>query len=134
MAKPGPKKGEGGRPTKDIDLDQLAALCRMKPTQKDCADFFKVSVDTIARKIKDASGLTFAEFRDQNMVHTRFSLIRKAIKKAENGDNTMLIFCLKNMCGWRDKPPEDEEGDKDTWNLSSDQIKALVSAVKKEAG
>ncbi len=98
-----------GRPTIEIDMKQLAALMRFKPTLEDTAAFFKCSGDTIERRIKDETGLTFAEFRDQNMVHTRFSLIRKAIQKGENGDNTMLIFCLKNLCGWRDKQPDETD-------------------------
>jgi AraC-like DNA-binding protein len=91
-----------GRPTIEIDLDQLSALCRMKPTLEDCAAFFKCSTDTVERRIREATELTFAEFREQSLVHTRFDLIRKAIKKADQSD-TMHIFCLKNLCGWADK-------------------------------
>lgn len=92
-----------GRSTIKIDETQLKALCRMKPTLKDCAAFFNCSEDTIDRACKKFGSKTFADFRDKNMVHTRFNLVRTAIKKAENGDNTMLIFCLKNLCGWTDK-------------------------------
>jgi uncharacterized protein YbcV (DUF1398 family) len=88
---------------KNVDMVQLKAICRMKPTLKDCAAFFEVSEDTIEARIRKEYKCTFSEFREQNMVHTRFSLIRTAIRKAENGDNTMLIFCLKNLCGWADK-------------------------------
>jgi dihydroxyacetone kinase DhaKLM complex PTS-EIIA-like component DhaM len=94
-------------PRKQINFEQLKALMRLKPTQKDTAAFFECSEDTIERIIRKTCDLTFAEFREQNMVHTRFSLIRKAIQKAENGDNVMLIFCLKNLCGWKDKWEQD---------------------------
>jgi hypothetical protein len=97
-------------------MNQLQALMRLKPTAEDCAAFFQCSVDTIERRIKEYTttdelpdGLSFAEFREQNMVHTRFSLIRTALKKADSGDNTMLIFSLKNLCGWRDKQPGEED-------------------------
>lgn len=111
-----------GRPLIDIDMDQLGALCRMKPTQEDCAAFFKCSTDTIANKIKEATGLTFSEFRDQNMVHTRFDLVRKAIKKAEQSD-TMHIFCLKNLCDW---------GDKQSVELSGPNGGAIEQSLKVE--
>lgn len=94
-----------GRPkkfTKDQDT-QLRALLRMKPTRKDCAAFFEVSEDTIERYIKRTYKITYAEFGDQNMVHTRFDLVRTAIRQAKSGNTAMLIFCLKNMCGWADK-------------------------------
>lgn len=47
--------------------------------------------------------MTYIEFREQNMVHTRFELVQKALNKAKAGDNIMLIFCLKNLCGWTDR-------------------------------
>lgn len=91
------------RPRKKIDENQLKGLCRLKPTLKDCAAFFDCSEDTIERACRRLGASSFADFRDKNMVHTRFSIIRTAIKKAENGDNIMLIFCLKNICGWVDR-------------------------------
>lgn len=91
------------RPAILIDSEQLEALMRMKPTLEDTAAFFKCSPDTIERHIKNSTGLSFAEFRQQKAVTTRFDLIRTAIQKALNGDNVMLIFCLKNLCGWQDK-------------------------------
>lgn len=98
-----------GRPEIEIDMNQLAVFCRHKPTLADCAAFFKCSEDTVERRIKEAFGITFADFRDQNMAYTRASLAQKAIQKAEGGDNTMLIFCLKNLCGWRDKQPGEDD-------------------------
>ncbi len=90
---------------KVIDLEQLGALCRLKPTLADCAAFFKCSEDTIERRIRDQYKCTFSEFRDMFMVHSRFDLIRMALKKAEKSD-TILIFCLKNLCGWGDRADE----------------------------
>lgn len=82
---------------------QLKAILRLKPTLKDCAAFLDVSQDTIIRYIEKTYKTSYANFREQNMVHTRFSLIRTALKQAESGNTAMLIFCLKNMCGWTDK-------------------------------
>lgn len=97
------------RPSKDFDLPKLKALMRLKPTLEDTAAFFECSARTVERVIRDEWDLSFVEFRDQNMVHTRLGLVRKAISKAESGDNIMLIFCLKNICGWRDKQPGEED-------------------------
>lgn len=92
-----------GRPPLDIPDEKLKAIMRMKPTLEDTAAFFECHTDTITKLIRKKFDLSFSEFRDQNMVHTRFNLIRTAITKAEGGDNCMLIFCLKNLCGWADK-------------------------------
>ena len=91
------------RPKKDIPLPQLKAIMRLKPSLEDTAAFFECDPSTIEKMIKRDFGLRFSEFREQNMVQTRFSLIRTAIHKAEKGDNVMLIFCLKNLCGWKDR-------------------------------
>ena len=92
-----------GRPRKEINEAQLRALCRMKPTKADCAAFFECSEDTIENRVKELGYPTFSVFREQNMVHTRFNLIRKAISMGESGNVPMLIFSLKNLCGWSDK-------------------------------
>lgn len=91
------------RPKIEIDQHQCEELCRLKPTLRDCAAFFKCSEDTIERRAKEWGYDSFADMRDKSMVHTRLSLIRKAISAAMNGNNTMHIFCLKNLCGWSDK-------------------------------
>ena len=96
-----------GRPRKEIDETQLRALCRLKPTKSDVAAFFSCSEDTIENRVKELGFANFSAFRDENMVHTRFSLIRKAIQKAEGGDNVMLIWATKNLCGWSDKQDVD---------------------------
>lgn len=105
------KTSKMGRPKifDDEKDKQLRAILRLKPTLVDCAAFFDVDPSTIERYINRQYNCTYAEFRDQNMVHTRFSLIRKAIQKAEGGDNVMLIFCLKNLCGWTDKVETQED-------------------------
>lgn len=90
-------------PSIKIDPEQLEALMRLKPTLEDTAAFFKCNARTIERFIRDNFDLTFVEFRQQNMVHTRLQLIREAIKQANSGNTAMLIFCLKNLCNWTDK-------------------------------
>ena len=91
------------RPRLEIDQEQLEALCRMNPTLKDTASFFKCSEDTIERRCKEFGYIDFADARQQNMVHTRLKVIRKALSMVEAGNTAMVIFALKNLCGWSDK-------------------------------
>jgi hypothetical protein len=100
-----------GRPPK-IDLKQLRSFMRLKPTLKDCADFFECDTSTVEVTIKRNFGITFTEFRAQNMVKCRHNLVRKAIQMGEDGNVPMLIFSLKNLCGWKDKHEVSSEEDK----------------------
>jgi hypothetical protein len=112
------------RPKVPIDDHQLRTILRWKPTLVDVAHFFECSPDTIEKYIRDTYDCRFTEFRDQNMVKTRHNLVQTAIKKAEQGDNTMLIFCLKNLCGWRDRPAEEEN---DPFkNMTDEELKKTV--------
>lgn len=115
-----------GRPKKfqEADLQKLKNLMRLNPTLEDTAAFFECGQRTVEETIRNHFDLTFREFRQQNMVHTRLSLIRKAVSKAEAGDNTMLIFCLKNLCGWKDRYEQEVTG-------SSDPQKKLVIQFSK---
>lgn len=81
---------------------QLKAICRMKPTLADCAAFLEVSEDTVERWIKKNHKCSFAEFREQNMVHTRFMIVREMLEQCKKGNMTALIFASKNLCGWSD--------------------------------
>lgn len=129
-----------GRKPANIEEAKLKALMRLKPTLEDTAAFFECSPRTIEQYIRDNFDLTFRDFRDQNMVHTRFALIRTAIQKAEKGDNTMLIFCLKNLCGWKDKYDEPEKivntyinlSDEDLDKKIKDKLKVVKSDIEKE--
>jgi hypothetical protein len=93
-----------GRPKIEIPLPQLKALMRLNPTLKDTAAFFECSEDTIINKLEEFTGSRdFSAFREQNLVHTRMTLIRNALKMAEKGNAALMIFCLKNLCKWQDK-------------------------------
>lgn len=98
-----------GRPKVEIPEDQLRNLMRFKPTLADTAGFFRVSEDTIERRIKELTEMTFAEFRQQNMAEVRIKLIERAYQLGMGGNTALMIFCLKNMCGWRDLPIDNGE-------------------------
>lgn len=84
-------------------IRQLKAICRMKPTLADCAAFLEVNTSTIEKWVKRTHGVSFSEFREQNMVHTRFMIIREILEQCEKGNMTALIYASKNLCGWSDK-------------------------------
>lgn len=92
-----------------FDWSVLDALVQRGATKKDAAGVMDCSCDTIERRIKEKFETTFTEYRELRMAGTRLKLIEVALTKAEQGDNTMLIFCLKNLCGWRDRQPDEAD-------------------------
>lgn len=116
------EKHPGGRPEKYIDKELLEKLMQYNFSLNDTAFFFKVSSTTIGRFINTEYGLSFDEFRDQNRNVLKVKLIDKAIEKALDDDNNiMLIFALKNLCAWADKQ-----------ELKLDQEKPFVLAYDQE--
>lgn len=103
------KKNKGGRPVKMTEekIKQLKAICRLKPTLHDAAAFLDVNTSTIEKWIKRTHGISYSEFRDQHMVHSRFMITRNLLKLCEQNNLGALIYCSKNMNGWSDRPEDD---------------------------
>jgi methylphosphotriester-DNA--protein-cysteine methyltransferase len=92
-----------GQPPKFVDWSKLDFSCKLGGSLSITAGYCEVSEDTIERAVQKNKGMTFREYRDQLMSTSRLKLIQKAMSKAFDGDNTMLIWCMKNQCGWSDK-------------------------------
>ncbi len=89
---------------KPFDWELLDKLLSRKLSQMDCAELMKVDAGTIRRKITEEKGIPFKQYAEQKLAPTRVSLIEKALEHALKHNNvTMLIFCLKNICGWVDR-------------------------------
>jgi len=58
---------------------------------------------TIERSIKKLKKMTFTVYRNHHQDGLKFKLVQKAVSLALGGNVVMLIFCLKNLCGWTDK-------------------------------
>lgn len=107
MTKPGPKKGEGGRPRiPDPDWDEVEKMMVVQNTQEDIAYILGISIDTLARKVKEKYGITFAELYEQKKRYGK-DKIRKAMwNAAQKGSIPMLIWLSKNWLGMKDNPEE----------------------------
>src|SRR3990167_9824498 len=93
-----------GRPVKNIvDWKMLDAILQFAPSRIMCVDILGISLEALSRRCEKEKGMTFSEYKEKKMSHTKLRLQQKAIQKALDGDNVMLIFCLKNVCGWLDK-------------------------------
>lgn len=127
------KKHAGGRPPKFVDYSVVEEMAARGNTQDDIADTVDLKRQNLA---------TRPEFHDaykRGRVRARNSLTSKAVEMGLNGDRVMLIFALKNLCGWRDVWDIKQEVKSDSNvnvaldSLSVDELKALV-AKGKDAG
>lgn len=119
MAKPGPKKGEGGRPRNPVDPEEVAKLAAIHCTLAEIAAWFGVSHDTIERN--------FASIIKENREKGRASLRRMQYVAAQGGNVTMLIWLGKQLLGQRDKIEEHVfDGDD---QLTDDQLRDKIEAM-----
>ena len=89
-------------------MEVVDAACQLNATANQVRQILKsqgydICHNTLVREIERLYSLTFEEYRDEKVDLTRLKLVQKAVKMALEGNVTMLIFCLKNMCGWRDR-------------------------------
>ncbi len=118
-----------------VNLADLERFMRIKPSLADTAAWFRVSPHTIERVVEETWKITFIEFREQRMVETRHNLIRKAIEMGENGNALMLIFALKNLCGWKEKHEHTgPDGGPIKHKIDLDAVKAQNSALAESLG
>jgi len=86
----------------DINLKRLENYMWTKPTLAQTALFFDVSQDTIESTIKLHYALSYSDFREQRLQHTKHSLIQHTMALATEGDRywPALKFALQNLVGW----------------------------------
>lgn len=84
---------------------EFDALLKFGPSLRYCSEYLGITSDGILEHIRRKWNMDFSEYRDWKMDDTRLKLQQVMITKALEGDNTALIFCLKNLCKWSDNNP-----------------------------
>ena len=122
-----------GRPRKKIDWELFESVikCSHKMKIDHIAEVMKVHKETLVANIKEKYGCNFEEIRDIKSANIRYPLIQKAIQMAMGGNATMMIFCLKNMCGWTDSPKDLQEIKEDVQKLTISFQKLSDEDLKK---
>lgn len=98
-----PKMGRPVGSIIEIDMDKLQALMQLSPSREEAASVMGCSVDTIERRIKENTNLTFNEFKEMHFVPTKMSLKQLALKLAKDGNETMLMYLLRATTDWTDR-------------------------------
>ena len=107
MAKPGPKKGEGGRPRMpDPDWDELQRLARVHCTGDDCAYVLGIPYSRLAERVQEKYGITFQDYLKKEKEFGKSSLRKAMMNAVIKGSVPMMIWLSKNWLGMRDNPEE----------------------------
>ena len=105
----------------ELNYDKLDALLQFKVSLRFCADYLGVSRDTVMRRIKEDHGMSFEEYHALKMEMPATKLQQKAIEEALKGNNTMLIFALKNLAKWSDKVESEVKNSVIQINIEADE-------------
>lgn len=106
-------RGRGTRGPKitQIDWEEFHKLASYQCTQKELADWFGVSVDTLERCYFDQYGEKFADFWDKKKNFGRTKIKKRQFELMEqdgNGAVSMAIFLGKHYLNQTDKPIDQE--------------------------
>ena len=78
---------------------------------------------TLKNKIREKFDLNFKEYKGTVFGTTVLKLQQKAIMMGLEGNVPMLIFCLKNLCGWSDKQESADSAQDVIVKVDGDDVK-----------
>lgn len=107
-----------------IDKEMFEKFCTQRIQEKEIAEYFGVDRNTVGRWCKKTYGVSFVAFSQQKRTMGKVELVNKALKLAER-NGAVMIFLLKNWCGYRDSPEDEERKDG-----FSEDMRAWFSKVK----
>lgn len=99
--------GEIKNPKIEIDYQNFENLCVMQCSKTEICGFFKISEDTLERRLRERYGMTFTEVFEIFSQPGKISLRREQFKLANKGDRVMLIWLGKQYLGQTDKNVSD---------------------------
>jgi hypothetical protein len=124
------KDNKGGRPVKEINLEELDKLCAMQCTCEEVAGWFDVSVDTVERRVLEMTGMGFAAYFKLKRGKGKVSLRRKQMQVALGGNTTMLIWLGKQYLEQKDKQEIEHSGGVDFYvSLTPEERKARIEEL-----
>ena len=128
-----PNHTNGGRPKKPIDWKEAEKLCALQCSEVEIADWFHISVDTLARRLKEEKDASFKEFFTLYRVQGKIALRRNMFKMSEKSPQ-MAIFLAKNWLDMEDKQEVEHSGYIDKAEDLSDEALADIIASRGSRG
>lgn len=114
------------RPRKELEdlkfdgWEQLDALIIWSNAEY-CAEKLGISADTLSERIKERTGLSFPEYKEQKKEAMRVNIRKKQYDVAMSGNVSMLIWLGKNELGQSDKNEVNNSGESIVVNITKDE-------------
>lgn len=87
----------------DINWEKLEAYLQCGASAVSAAAMLGVHEKTLRRRVGQRYGMSFSEYKDKVGAGVQIMLVSKALKMAQAGNTAVMIFMLKNKCGYSDK-------------------------------
>jgi hypothetical protein len=100
----GDGNGKNGRPRKPIDPEMLVRFLEVYPTKQQTANFFDCSPEHIENEIDRLFGCSFSALRERESQGIKRALMSWCLRYAKAGNHNLIMFAMKNVNGWSDKP------------------------------
>lgn len=94
---------KGGRPRIELDYNTIDKLCAIQCTGEEIASVLNIDYDTLNRRIKQDTDMSFTEYFIKKAGNGKASLRRRQFELAANGNVTMLVWLGKQYLGQSDK-------------------------------
>ena len=98
------------RPRLEIDWQRVAKLCQAGCSGVGIASQLGIDEATLRKRCDRDNGVSFSEFRQQNLKSGNDLLHAKQFELAMKGDKTMLVWLGKQRLGQTDKAETKNDG------------------------
>ena len=116
-----------GRPKIQLDISKAEIFGQFRATYDTIADYFGCSYDTVRRTMQDETS-EFCKAYKKGYANTKMRLSEIQVKKALEGNITMLIWLGKQHLGQSDKTEIDHtsKGEQIVLNITSKEDKETI--------
>ena len=124
----------GHRRKIEIDFKELEKLCHLQCTEREIADWFHCSIDTIASRVKEQFSISFPEYFEKRRVGGLIALRRNMLKLSESHPQ-MAIFLAKNWLGMSDKQEIEHSGNisRSLEEYTTEELLAIIESGRNTA-
>mgnify|MGYP003653313547 CR=1 FL=1 len=124
---------KGGRPTIELNYEELAEMCKIQCTGEEISAIFGIDYDTLDNRLKADGHGGFSDYKQKKSAGGKMSLRRRQFKAAvEDGSVPMMIWMGKQLLGQSDK--QETKPEVSMTDMTEEQLDMKLKALINGAG